>query len=344
MTSGLSYKDAGVDIDKNTRLKDTIQKTVRPTFGPEVLSVVGGFGGLFEMNLKKFKKPVLVSSVDGVGTKLQVAQMLNRYDTVGIDIVSHCANDILVCGARPLFFLDYIGAGLVTPEVFQPMLKGLATGCKKVKCALIGGETAEMPGIYKAGDYDLVGCMIGVVEKYRIVDPTKIRRGDVLISIPSSGLHTNGYSLARKIFFELKKFKATDTVPGLKGSIGDVLLQPHREYSTLILPMFERIEIKGLVHITGGGFQENIPRVLPRHKDAVIRVGSWEIPPVFRWMQEAGNVAQAEMFRTFNMGVGMILVVGASAADGALKYLKRKGEDARIIGEVREGSGKVHLE
>ena len=343
MASSLTYKDAGVDITKNSLLKKGINRIVSPTFGPEVLTQIGGFGGLFELDTKKTKKPVLVSSVDGVGTKLKVAQMMGRHDTVGIDMVSHCANDILVQGARPLFFLDYIGAGRVTAEIFNPLLEGLAKGCKKVGCALIGGETAEMPGVYRDGEYDLVGCMIGIVGKADIIDGKRIRKGDALISIPSSGLHTNGYSLARKLFFEIKGHQPSTHLAALGATIGDVLLEPHREYSTLLLPMRKKIDIKGLIHITGGGFQENIPRVLPRNMDAVIRLGSWEILPIFKLIAEEGGVAQAEMLRTFNMGVGMIVVVSAREAAAAIKYLKKAGEDARVIGEIREGAGKVHF-
>ena len=344
MSASLTYKDAGVDIEKNSRLKQGINRIVRPTFGPEVLTEIGGFGGLFELNQKKFKKPVLVSSVDGVGTKLKVAQMLGRHNTVGIDMVSHCTNDILVQGARALFFLDYIGAGKVTADFFHPLLEGLAKGCKAVGCALIGGETAEMPGVYREGEYDLVGCMIGVVEKSQIIDGGRIRKGDVLISIPSSGLHTNGYSLARKLFFEMKGCTPDTVLPELGCSIGDELLKTHREYASLILPMRSKIDIRGLIHITGGGFQENIPRVLPKNTDAAIRLGTWNILPVFRLIQQEGAVDNFEMYRTFNMGVGMIVVVSEKQAPAALAYLRRKGEDARIIGDVRKGSGKVHFE
>ncbi len=344
MSTSLTYKDAGVDISKNSLLKQGINRIVRPTFGPEVLTEIGGFGGLFELNRKKYKQPVLVSSVDGVGTKLKVAQMLNRHDTVGIDIVSHCTNDILVQGARALFFLDYIGAGRVTADFFTPLLEGLAKGCKAVGCALIGGETAEMPGVYREGEYDLVGCMIGVVEKSQIINGRKIKSGDVLISIPSSGLHTNGYSLARKLFFDLKGYGPTTVLPKLGCSIGDALLKPHREYATLLLPMREKIDIRGLIHITGGGFQENIPRVLPKNADAVIKLGTWEVLPIFKLIQREGGVEDFEMYRTFNMGVGMIVVVAPKQAQAALKYLKKKGEDARIIGEIRKGSGKVQFD
>lgn len=341
--ASLTYKDSGVDISKNMLIKQGINRIVRPTFGPEVLTEVGGFGGLFELDLKKYKKPVLVSSVDGVGTKLKIAQMLNRHDTVGIDIVSHCANDILVQGAAPLFFLDYIGAGRVTADVFNPLLEGLAKACKKVGCALIGGETAEMPSVYQQGEYDLVGCMIGAVEKSKIIDGSRISKGDVLISIPSSGMHTNGYSLARKLFFEIKGYGPEVRLPGLPGTLADELLKPHREYSTLILKMREKIDIKGLIHITGGGFQENIPRVLPKNVDAVIKLGTWKILPLFQLIQKEGAIDDYEMYRTFNMGVGMVIVVAPSVAAAAVKYLKKKGEDARIIGEIKEGSRKVHF-
>ena len=344
MTASLTYKDAGVDIAKNSLIKQGINRIVRHTFGPEVLTEVGGFGGLFELDLKKYKKPVLVSSVDGVGTKLKIAQMLNRHNTVGIDMVSHCANDILVQGAAPLFFLDYIGAGRVTADVFNPLLEGLAKACKKVGCALIGGETAEMPGVYREGEYDLVGCMIGAVEKSKIIDGSKIAKGDVLISIPSVGLHTNGYSLARKLFFEIKGYGPDARFPELRGTLADELLKPHQEYSTLLLKMRDKIDIKGLIHITGGGFKENIPRVLPKNVDAVIKLGSWKILPIFQLIQKEGGIDDFEMYRTFNMGVGMIVVVSPAQAPAALKYLKKKGEDARVIGEIREGSRKVHFE
>ena len=343
-SSSLTYKDAGVDIEKNTRLKRGINRIVRPTFGPEVLTQIGGFGGLFEPNLKKMKKPVLVSSVDGVGTKLKVAQMLNRHDTVGIDIVSHCTNDVLVQGAKALFFLDYIGAGRVTADFFHPLLEGLAKGCKAVGCALIGGETAEMPGVYREGEYDLVGCMIGIVEKSRIINGARIRKGDILISIPSSGLHTNGYSLARKLLFDLKGYEPATFLPELGCSIGQELLKTHREYASLILPMLKKIDVKGLVHITGGGFQENIPRVIPKNTDAVIKTGTWNVLPVFKLIQREGCIDDLEMYRTFNMGVGMIVVVSEQQVPPTLAYLRKRGQDARIIGEIRKGSGRVIFE
>ncbi len=343
--TALTYKDAGVDIEKNSKLKQGINRIVRPTFGPEVLTQIGGFGGLFELAKGKYKKPVLVSSVDGVGTKLKIAQAMGKHDTVGIDMVSHCTNDILVQGAKPLFFLDYIGAGRVTGDFFYPLLEGLAKACKAVGCALIGGETAEMPGVYRDGEYDLVGCMIGIVEKSQIITGSRIRKGDVLISIPSSGLHTNGYSLARKIFFEVKGLSPETPMQEFGGrAIGEVLLTPHREYASLLLPMRKSIDIKGLIHITGGGFQENIPRVLPKNVDAVIRMGSWDVPLLFRMIQEGGGIEGREMHRTYNMGVGMVVVVSPKEADKALKYLRKKGEDARIIGEIRSGNRTVILE
>ncbi len=340
----LTYKDAGVDIEKNSRLKKGIGRIVRPTFGPEVLTDIGSFGGLFELSTKKYKRPVLVSSVDGVGTKLKVAQMMGRHDSVGFDIVNHCANDILVQGARPLFFLDYIGAGRITPDMFHPLLEGLARACKAVGCALIGGETAEMPGIYRESDYDLVGCMIGVVEKSGIIDGGRIRPGDVLISIPSSGLHTNGYSLARKLFFDQIGHDADTFVDELGCSVGEELLKPHRQYSTLVLAMREAIDIKGLVHVTGGGFQENIPRILPKGVDALIRLGSWNVLPVFKLIQREGRIDGFEMHRTFNMGVGMIVVVSEKDQVAALRYLTKKGEDARVIGRIQKGSKTVRFE
>ncbi len=339
----LTYKDSGVDISKNSLLKAGIHRIVRPTFGPEVLSQIGGFGGLFELNWKKFKKPVLVASTDGVGTKLKIAQEMGRHNTVGFDIVSHCTNDILVQGAKPLFFLDYIGAGKVTADFFYPLLEGLAAACKKVGCALIGGETAEMPAVYREGEYDLVGCITGVVEKSEIIDGKSIRHGDVMISIPSSGLHTNGYSLARKVFFEVRGLKPSSFLPELGRTIGDALLEPHREYMSLILPMRKSVAIKGLIHITGGGFQENIPRVLPKNVDAVIKSGSWDVPTIFKMIQAGGEVGDAEMHRTFNMGVGMIVVVAPGDAAKTLKYLQRKGEDARVIGEIVSGTRKVQF-
>ncbi|MFC1937263.1 phosphoribosylformylglycinamidine cyclo-ligase [Chloroflexota bacterium] len=321
------YATAGVDINLAAKAKGVIGKHARSTLRPEVLSGIGFFGGLFE--LKGYKQPVLVSSVDGVGTKLKIATALGKHDTVGIDIVNHCANDILTCGAEPLFFLDYIAMGKLVPEQVDAIAQGLALACHDVGCALIGGETAEMPGLYARGDYDLAGFIIGVVEKQNITQGKTIVSGDVSLGLPSSGLHTNGYSLVRKVFGETKPVLDA-YYPELGRTLGEELMEPHRCYYRRLKPLLPFI--KGMAHITGGGLVENVPRVLPQGTAAQFNSGSWPISPIFQLIQQRGNVERAEMFRVFNMGIGMVLICSPDNVDQLTKALP----EARIIGEVVE--------
>jgi phosphoribosylformylglycinamidine cyclo-ligase len=325
-----TYTDAGVNIEVAAKAKGLITKHARSTLRPEVLSGVGFFGGLFEF--KGYKEPVLVSSVDGVGTKLKIASALGRYDSVGIDIVNHCVNDILTCGAEPLFFLDYIAMGKLKPEAVEAIARGLASACRDVGCALIGGETAEMPGVYTGEDYDLVGFIIGVVEKEKIIMGKTIVVGDAIIGLPSSGLHTNGYALVRKVFGETKS--ALDTFyPELGQKLGEVLLTPHRCYLHQLKPLLP--VIKGMAHITGGGLVDNVPRVLPEGLAAKFSSRAWVVPPIFRLIQKQGNVARSEMYHVFNMGIGMAIICSSDNAGQLTKALP----EAHIVGKVVEQRG-----
>ncbi len=303
---------------------------------------MGSFGGLFQMPAG-FKQPVLVASTDGVGTKVMVAADMGRYDTVGQDLVNHCVNDILVQGARPLFFMDYFATGKLKPEIVEQIVKGLALACLENGCALLGGETAEMPGLYKDKDFDFAGTIVGVVEKAAIIDGSRIQPGDVILGLPSTGLHTNGYSLARKIFFEQMNLTPQAFVPELKQSAGSELLKVHRSYLPAILPLLKKVKIHGLAHITGGGFLENIPRILPHNCRAVIRKGSWPILPIFQYLAEKANLPEPTCYRTFNMGIGMVVIVPKSQADKTVRALKLKGETAYVIGEIEKGKREVKL-
>jgi phosphoribosylformylglycinamidine cyclo-ligase len=320
-----TYAASGVDIEVAARAKELIARHARSTHRPEVLSGVGFFGGLFEF--KGYKDPVLVSSVDGVGTKLKLASALDKHDTVGIDIVNHCVNDILTCGAEPLFFLDYIAAGKLNPEQVGEIAKGLAAACREAGCALIGGETAEMPGLYSGEDYDLAGFIVGVVEKSGIIQGKKITAGDNIIGLPSSGLHTNGYSLVRKIFGETKS-ALNKRYPELGRTLGEALLEPHRSYYRQLKPLLPLI--KGLAHITGGGLIGNVPRVLPEGLTARFDSHAWSVPPIFNLIQERGNVDRDEMFHVFNMGIGMVIIISSDKVDHFTKMLP----EAKVIGEV----------
>jgi len=325
-----TYAAAGVNIDIAARAKKLIGKEAKTTYRPEVLGGVGFFGGLFE--LKGYQQPVLVSSVDGVGTKLKIAVALGKHDTIGIDLVNHCVNDILTCGAEPLFFLDYIAMGKLVPEQVTAVARGLASACREVGCALIGGETAEMPGLYSGEDYDLVGFIIGGVEKERILNGRNIQAGDAVIGLPSSGLHTNGYSLVRRIF---GIDQLNQKYPELGRTLGEELLKPHRSYYKLLKPVLTMI--KGMAHITGGGLVDNIPRVLPRGLAVRVDSKSWSVPPVFKLIQDKGNVARSEMFRVFNMGIGMALICAPDRVSRLIGQLPEGG----VIGEVvRQGRGK----
>ena len=337
MTKKKAYARAGVDVDLGNLVKRRIQARVKNTHGPEVLGKVGGFGGLFAPNFSRMREPVLVASVDGVGTKLKIAFAMNRHDTVGADLVNHCVNDIAVLGARPLFFLDYIGAEKLEPRVFDQLLSGFTKACRAAGCALIGGETAQMPGMYRKGEYDLAGCIVGVVDRANLLDGRKIRPDDVVVGLPSNGLHTNGYSLARKILFDQLKLKPSSRLPGLKRSLGEELLRIHPNYQ----PRLTRLPqgtVHGLAHITGGGLIDNLPRVLPKNCDALIETKRWRVPPIFQILREKGKVDRHEMYQVFNMGVGMVAIVGSRDADKVARQLKGKA-----IGRIIKGSGKTRL-
>ena len=332
-----AYAAAGVDVDLGNRVKSGIQALVKGTHGPEVLGRIGGFGGLFRPNFRGMKDPVLVSSVDGVGTKLKLAFMTGRHDTMGQDLVNHCVNDIAVIGARPLFFLDYIGAEKLEPAVFTQLLKGFAKACKAAGCAIVGGETAQMPGMYQAGEYDLAGTIVGVVDRPKLLDGSRIRPGDVILGMESNGLHTNGYTLARKVLFEQMGLKLTSKLDGVKGTLADELLRVHRNYQPTLAKIPHGI-IKGLAHITGGGLVDNLPRVLPKTCDAVIKTDSWKVPAIFQHIERGGKVDHAEMYQVFNMGIGMTVVVAPLDALSVAAKLK-----ARVIGHIERGSGIVRL-
>ena len=339
MNDKLTYKDSGVDIDAGNESVKLIKDSVRATYRPEVLGDLGGFGGLFA--LKKYNEPILVSGTDGVGTKLKIAFMLNKHDTIGQDAVAMCVNDILVQGAEPLFFLDYLAVGKLEPDKVAEIVKGVANACKESGCALIGGETAEMAGFYSDGEYDIAGFSVGVVEKSKLITADRICEGDILLGLPSSGLHSNGFSLVRKIVFERQKMNGSEYIDELGKTIGEELLTPTRLYPKICLPLIEKFNLHGMVHITGGGFWENIPRALPDDLGVEIDGNTWTIPPIFNLIQSWGNVDWHEMFRTFNCGIGMVLIVGADEADSICDHLSRSGEQFYRIGRVvkYEGQG-----
>ena len=324
-----AYARAGVDVDLGNRLKRRIQSLVRQTHGPQVLDKIGGFGGLFQANFVGMREPVLVASIDGVGTKLKIAFALDKHDTVGADLVNHCVNDIAVLGARPLFFLDYIGCEKLEPRVFDQLLRGFSRACRASGCALIGGETAQMPGMYRKGEYDLAGCIIGVVDRSKIIDGKAIKAGDVVLGLPSNGLHTNGYSLARKILFEKMRLKPKN--------IGTELLRVHKNYQPLLAKVPSGM-IKGLAHITGGGLIDNLPRVLPKNCDAVVDTRSLRVPRIFQILQQNGDVDPAEMYQVFNMGIGMVAIVAEKNAKRAMSILQ-----AKRIGQIERGMAKTRL-
>ena len=340
---GLSYRDAGVDIDAGNRSVDLMKAHVRATFRKEVLSDIGGFGGLFALDMKKYAEPVLVSGTDGVGTKLTLAFMLDRHDTIGQDAVAMCVNDILVQGAEPLFFLDYLAVGKLEPEKVANIVSGVARACKESGCSLIGGETAEMAGFYPDGEYDVAGFAVGVAEKSRLITGETIAPGDVLLGLPSTGVHSNGFSLVRKICFDHQKFTVDTHVPELGKTLGEELLTPTRLYPKVCLPLIENYQIKGMVHITGGGFYDNIPRVLPAGCGAVVNVENWPRPEIFSLLQQWGQVAWPEMYRTFNMGIGMILVVSEPTAPLVQRALAEQNEICYRIGRVVTGDQTVQL-
>ena len=338
-----TYKDAGVDIDAANEAVLRLKEHIKSTFTPGVLTDVGSFGGMYQPDLSGMERPVLVTSIDGVGTKVKIAFAMGKHDTIGFDIVNHCVNDILVQGAKPLLFLDYFATGQLSPLVVVEVVKGIADACRQAGCALIGGETAEMPGVYLAGEYDLAGCIIGIVDRKKIVDGSKVQAGDALVGIASDGLHTNGYSLVRHIFFDTLKWRVDQEVPELGGVLGEVLLVPHRCYAKPVQAIMSEFDIHGMAHITGGGFYDNIPRALPEDCQAVVYRRNWEVPKLFRMIQELGSVAEPEMYRTFNMGIGYVLVVPREQATEIVSRLERFGERAFPIGEVRKGSREVQV-
>ena len=343
MEKKLTYRDAGVDIDAGNESVKLIKESVRATYRPEVLGDLGGFGGLFALQAAKYREPVLVSGTDGVGTKLRLAFMLDKHDTVGQDAVAMCVNDILVQGAEPLFFLDYLAVGKLVPEQVAAVVKGVAAACKESGCALIGGETAEMAGFYADGEYDIAGFAVGVVEKSKIITSERVKEGDVLLALPSSGVHSNGFSLVRKICFEHKGFTGVETFPELEKTLGEELLTPTRLYPRVCLPLIEKFDIHGMVHITGGGFYENIPRALPEDFGAEVDAAAWQMPPIFRLLQAWGNVDWHEMYRTFNMGIGMVIIAAPEEAEKMRAHLEAAGEAVHMIGRVTKGAHEVTI-
>ena len=341
---GVTYRDAGVDIDSKSESLDQVKRMVSSTFNKHVLSGIGHFGTLFDLSGLGFEAPVLVASTDGVGTKLKVAVMAGRHDTVGVDLVNHCVNDIAVQGATPLFFLDYIGTGRFEDAVFHDVVKGLSNACKANGMALVGGETAEMPGFYGEGDYDLVGCIVGAVEKSRIVDGSHVKPGDVMIGLSSSGLHTNGFSLVRKVLFDMEGFSFDDKPEGFERSLKDELLEPHRSYLEAVRAVEGCCEIKGMAHITGGGLTDNVPRVLPEGTSALIRYGSWPVPPIFKLIITRGAISSSESLHVFNMGIGFVIIVDPKDLDKAIQALRKANYEPCVIGEIIEGKKEVVYE
>ena len=343
MKKEIKYSDAGVDIDAANAAKARIKQLARETFTHNVMTEIGSFGGMYRADFRYMSDPVLVSSADGVGTKLRIAFMTGVHDTIGCDLVCHCVNDILVQGAKPLFFLDYIASSKLNPDTIATIVEGLARGCKENGCALIGGETAEMPGFYADGEYDVAGFIVGAVDRSEIIDGSRIEAGDVLIGLPSVGLHTNGYSLARKLFLEIGGHSVGTKLDALGCRVGEELLKPHRSYLGALWPLLGAGVLKGLAHITGGGLLENIPRILPEGMGVEIDLGSWPVLPVFGAMAEIGNVGRQEMYRTFNMGVGMVLVVSPVNRERVREQLDKRGEKSFVIGRVVKGDGTVSL-
>ncbi|MNI38389.1 Phosphoribosylformylglycinamidine cyclo-ligase [compost metagenome] len=337
-----AYKNAGVDIAAGNEAVERMKKHVKRTFRPEVMTDLGGFGALFGLNKDKYEEPVLVSGTDGVGTKLKIAFAMDKHDTIGIDAVAMCVNDIVVQGAEPLFFLDYLACDKVIPEKIEAIVSGIAEGCSESGCALIGGETAEMPGMYAEGEYDIAGFTVGVVDKSKIVNGSSITAGDTVIGLASSGVHSNGFSLVRKLLLEQSGYSLKDSLPELGGEVlGDVLLTPTKLYVKPVLSLLEQVKVKGMAHITGGGFIENIPRVLPDGVNVEVDYGTWPILPIFSLLQEKGNVSNRDMFTTFNMGIGLVIVVAKEDEEAALAALRAAGENPHVIGRVTEGDGIV---
>ena len=334
----MDYKAAGVDIDAGNETVRRIRGLARSTFTSGVLSDIGSFGGLFRLEPGRYRDPVLVASADGVSTKLKVAFLARRHDTIGADLVNHCVNDILVQGAEPLFFLDYLATGQLSPKVAESIVGGIAAACRENGCALLGGETAEMPGFYGEGEYDVAGFIVGAVDRSRLITGRTIAIGDLLVGVPSSGLHTNGYSLARRVIFERLRLEVSSYVAELSGTVGDALLEPHRSYLPMIQPLLNAGRIKGMAHITGGGITDNLPRVLPHGTAALIDRSAWTVPPIFTWLQRSGSIPEDDMLRTFNMGIGLIIVTGRDHAEPLIDELAaRGGHNACVIGEIVPG-------
>jgi phosphoribosylformylglycinamidine cyclo-ligase len=343
MTKPVTYTDAGVDIDAATRATDKIKELARRTFNDRTLSEIGSFGGMFDGAFPGLQQPVLVASADGVGTKLKIAFITGVHNTVGRDLVNHCVNDILVQGARPLFFLDYIATGKLLPEVVAGIVEGVANGCRENGCVLLGGETAEMPDFYSAGEYDIAGFIVGVADRKKVIDGKGIAPGDILLALPSVGLHTNGYSLARKLFFEVAGYDADTYLDELGTTLGEALLQPHVSYLKPLDRMLDSGLIKGLAHITGGGLTDNIPRILPPDCGVAIKKGSWPVLPIFKLMQKIGNVSEPEMYRAFNMGVGMVVVTSSQDKAAVGSHLQQQGTEVFEIGRVTDGKQEVSI-
>ncbi len=340
---GLTYKGAGVNIEAGEKTVARIKNQVESTFGPEVLTGLGGFGGLFAPDLTGFEEPVLVAGTDGVGTKLKIAFKMDRHNSVGIDLVAMCVNDILTQGARPLFFLDYLATGKLKPDNVAGIVEGVTAGCRESGCALIGGETAEMPGFYAESEYDMAGFAVGIVDKKKIITGAEIKPGDKIIGLASNGIHSNGYSLVRKIFFEIANYNLQDKINETGNTLGEELLKPTRIYVKPVLKLIEKFPVKGLAHITGGGLVENIPRVLTEGLKVVLRKDSWPVPPVFNLLQRLGKIKEREMYRTFNMGIGMVLFVSEEQVEAVIETAEGLGEKAYLIGEVRTGEKEVEL-
>lgn len=338
---GLSYRDAGVNIDAANEALGSVKNMVERTFTDNVLCGIGSFGAMYRFDGMNMEEPVLVSSVDGVGTKLKLAFMTGKHDTVGIDLVSHCVNDILVQGARPLFFMDYLAFGKLRPEVVTEVIRGLTVGCRYAGCALIGGETAEMPGMYQDDEYDVAGMIVGLVDRKKIISGANIKEGDVIIGLPSTGLHTNGYSLARKICFEVAQLGVNDPMPGVGRTVAEALMEPHVSYAKLMQIVMKVVEVLGMAHITGGGITDNLPRILPETVSAEIDLTSWTVPPLFRFLQETGNVEEAEMLRAFNCGQGMLFIVSEEDKAKAVETVELAGGACKIIGKIIPGNGNV---
>ena len=331
----MDYRTAGVDIDAGNEAVRRIKTLARSTFTSGVLSDIGSFGGIFRFDPGRFRDPVLVSSADGVGTKLKVAFLVGRHDTIGVDLVNHCVNDILVQGAEPLFFFDYLATSQLSRELAEEVVGGIAAACRENGCALLGGETAETPGLYAPGEYDLAGFIVGAADRERLLTGQNIGPGDVLIGVPSSGLHTNGYSLVRRIVFDQFRLSVDNHIPDLGMTIGEALLEPHRSYLSLLKPLINRNRVKGIAHITGGGITDNLPRVLPQGTAAVVDCSTWQVPAIFEWLHRSGDVPIEDMLRTFNMGIGMVLVADTGQKEQILEELAaRGGHDAQVIGEV----------